>query len=874
MKRHTCIFGILLFLCSVFTGLARDPSGLQQQDRYKGSFTIKENRFSIWNGKEYIPVFIKGINMGVAVPGTQPGQLAATREDYRRWFRLIKEAGYNTIRIYTLHYPRFYEELEQYNLAHPVSPLLLIQGIWLDENETAADLFAQTQAFSKEIEEVVRAVHGDVNIEPRLGKAYGFYASDVSRWVIGFLSGREIFPEEVAITNDLHPEINEYAGTFFHLEGGGDPIEVWIAHRIDSLQIFEYEHYGKVRPAGFTSWPTLDPILHPTEQAVTDSQEDDEQIDLSNLVPNDSSGGFFIGYHAYPYYPDFIVQDPSYRIESDSAGPNSYLGYLRDLKRHYHSTPLLIAEFGVPTSWGSGHLSPTGMHHGGVTEEEQGRYAIRMLDNIREAGCAGGIQFSLIDEWFKQTWITNPLSDKAFRHYWHNITSPEQNFGILSYDPPPIPFQESGSYSGRPVNRIRLASDYTYFRVRIYLDSERFPDDTLWIAFDTYEKGLGESILPNGVSIGSAPDTLRAEFALSVPLRGNRADLYVIPSYDVFGIKNPIRVDTVVSEKSDKGTWNLVRWKTNYAYNITQYIGKLRISSPGDPYHFLNAVTVFSDSLEVRIPWTLLNFPAPSVRRAMHYLSHWDGGEIVVEQQDTLSDGIAVTVSHGNNVYQSVRYTWNPWDHEKIANESPLERKKESFHYLKRWLPEFNSPPIGIVDTFEVEHENFLEVTWEEGVLANDLDIDNNGLSAMLSFGSGTSSGSLFLHPDGSFNYLPESGFMGEDYFMYYIDDGYTYSALVPVVLKVGFPLQVSATSSGKVTKMFPNPVSGRIYIQMTDPFQSACLRILDLTGRQILYQELQYSEGWVDMQGLSPGVYMFNMEVDQKIETHRIIVR
>jgi hypothetical protein len=858
----------------VFTVVAKDLSDLNQKDQYKGSFAIKENSFSIWNGNKYIPVFIKGINMGVSVPGTQPGQLAATREDYRRWFRLIREAGYNTIRIYTLHYPRFYEELEQYNLAHPGSPLLLMQGIWLEENETASDLFAQTHNFSTEIKEVVQAVHGDVSIDPRFGKAFGSYTSDVSRWVIGFLPGREIFPGEVALTNQLHPEINEYTGSYLHLAGGGDPVEVWIARRIDSLQIFEYEHYGTVRPVGFSSWPTLDPITHPTEQAILESQEDDEQIDLSNLVPNDSSGGFFIGYHAYPYYPDFIVQDPSYRVESDSAGPNSYLGYLKDLKKHYHSTPLLIAEFGVPSSWGSGHLSPTGMHHGGLTEEEQGRYTIRMLDNIREAGCAGGIQFSLIDEWFKQTWITNPLSDRDFRHYWHNITSPEQNFGILSFDPPPAPYQVSGTYPGRPVDRIRLASDYAYFRVRIYLDSERFPDDTLWIAFDTYEKGLGESILPNGVSIGSDSDTLRAEFALSVPLQGNRADLYVIPSYDVFGIKEPIRVDTVVSEKSDQGSWNPVRWKTNYAYNITQYIGKLRISSPGDPYHFLNAVTVFSDSLEVSIPWTLLNYPAPSVRRAMHYLSHWDGGEIVVEQKDTLSDGIAITLTHGNNVYQSVRYTWSPWDHEKIANEPPLERKKESFHYLKSWLPAFNSTPIGIADTFEVEPENSLEVTWEEGVLANDLDIDNNRLSAMLSFGSGTSNGTLFLHPDGSFNYMPEPGFRGEDYFMYYIDDGYTYSALVPVVLKVGFPLQASATSSGKTTALFPNPVSGRIYIQMTGSYQSASLRVLDLTGRQILHQELQDSENWVDMQGVSPGVYMFNVEMDQKIETHKIIVR
>jgi hypothetical protein len=189
-------------------------------------------------------------------------------------------------------------------------------------------------------------------------------------------------------------------------------------------------------------------------------------------------------------------------------------------------------------------------------------------------------------------------------------------------------------------------------------------------------------------------------------------------------------------------------------------------------------------------------------------------------------------------------------------------------------LPAFNSPPIGIADTFEVVPENSLEVTWDKGVLANDLDIDNNRLSAMLSFGSGTSSGTLFLHPDGSFNYLPEPGFKGEDYFMYYIDDGYTYSALVPVVLEVGFPLQVSATSHGKATTMFPNPASGRIYIQLSASFQSASLRILDLTGRQILHQELQDAESWIDMQGVPPGVYMFNVEVDQNFETHKIILR
>ena len=53
------------------------PSGMTES--FTGIYTIKGDRFAIWNGKEYIPVFVKGINLGVSIPGTQPGNLAASR---------------------------------------------------------------------------------------------------------------------------------------------------------------------------------------------------------------------------------------------------------------------------------------------------------------------------------------------------------------------------------------------------------------------------------------------------------------------------------------------------------------------------------------------------------------------------------------------------------------------------------------------------------------------------------------------------------------------------------------------------------------------------------------------------------------------------
>lgn len=873
-NRAGLLVATIIFTHGILCG--QSERKITEIESFRGAYSIQGDEFGIWNGRGYSPFFVKGINLGVSVPGTLPGQLAASGEDYRRWFRLIREAGYNTIRTYTLHYPRFYEEIRNFNLANPQSPLLVIQGIWLMEQPEPADLYNLTGTFGKEIREVVSAVHGDIVIPERPGQASGTYTSDISPWVAGYLIGREIFPREVALTNEAHPEETGYHGTYFHLQEA-DPVEVWLAVRLDSLSIYEAENYGSIRPVGVSTWPTLDPLSHPTEALLPGSLEDTEKIDLSRLVASDSSAGFFIGYHAYPYYPDFIVQDPGYRAGSDPEGPNSYLGYLKDLKAHYADIPLVIAEFGVPSSWGSGHLSPTGMHHGGITEEQQGRYTIRMLDNIRQAGCAGGIQFSLIDEWFKQTWITNPLSDAAYRHYWHNIAAPEQNFGILSYLSPPVLFRETGSYPGKPVARLRAASDYAFFMVRVYMDTEEYNGDTLWVAFDTYDADLGESLLPDGTSIGGPSDTLRSEFALRILLGGEQADLFVIPSYDVYGIRDPVRLDTVVSLKSDEGLWNRVRWKTNYFYDITQYIGRLRITGSDDPFTFLNAVSVYNDSLEIRIPWTLLNFYAPTVMRALHYVSRLEGGEIHIESRDTLSDGIAVTVSLGNELYRSDRYRWDPWDHEKIMNHPPLERKKQGFHYLEQELPAFNSLPVGFPDTFHIFPGGILEVSGPGGLLANDFDIDGNPIRANLAFGSDVRGGSLHLHPDGSFLYEPEDGFRGEDFFMYYLSDGYGHSGLVPVTIHVDFALagqNIPQADFRETFRVYPNPANNQVFIAGFVTSGTATVTITDMKGREIAMHPVNGPETVIPTVDLSPGIYLFRIRAGKYEEWHRVLIQ
>jgi hypothetical protein len=58
------------------------------------------------------------------------------------------------------------------------------------------------------------------------------------------------------------------------------------------------------------------------------------------------------------------------------------------------------------------------------------------------------------------------------------------------------------------------------------------------------------------------------------------------------------------------------------------------------------------------------------------------------------------------------------------------------------------------------------------GVLRNDVDVDGDPMTAELVAGSGPARGTLTLRPDGSFDYLPNADFFGEDSFQYQVTAG------------------------------------------------------------------------------------------------------
>ncbi|MBN1655315.1 MAG: hypothetical protein JXA30_16230 [Deltaproteobacteria bacterium] len=649
-------------------------------------FKALDDYLGVWDGETYRPLYIKGVNLGVGMPGTRPGELALDRELYLRWFQRMSEMGVNVVRVYTLHHPRFYQAVFEYNNYRPDRPLYVIQGVWLDEeNPTGGvDLFDYTEDFTVAIEEVVDCVHGNREIAHRLGRAYGKYEIDVSRWVMSWIIGRETYGAEVEYANRMHPEVSSFHGEALSIENS-TPAQVWMTERIDHLIRHERENYGSQRPVAFSNWPTLDPLFHKTElhygdQVIEDQfslGEDDAVMDLSQADQSRAPAGLFVSYHAYPYYPNFINEDPDYQRVLDREDYNSYFGYLLDLKRHYGRLPVVISEFGIPSSWGVAHWNPNGLNHGGHSETEQARQVQRLTMNVYDSGSAGGVLFSWMDEWWKSTWVVSErVFPKSRFSLWYDATSPEENYGVIAFDQPTTDFDRfSPVTGGGRIRRIRAASDAGFFRFIIDLDPALRDGETLTIGFDTYRDDLGETILPGGIKTEK-----RSELSLVISAP-HQAQLYVTEAYDLFGIWHGVSSDRQKyrSTATDGAPWVPLRWITDgahasdnfeYVFAQTTYdLGRLKVRRESEPASSNDAVVV-GDSVSARIPWLMLQFTDPSTLTVMH---DDRSTEVWGEHETAQSEGIALAVVLNGEVVYTPRYKWEPWDTppEYVEREKP-----------------------------------------------------------------------------------------------------------------------------------------------------------------------------------------------------------
>jgi hypothetical protein len=113
-------------------------------------------------------------------------------------------------------------------------------------------------------------------------------------------------------------------------------------------------------------------------------------------------------------------------------------------------------------------------------------------------------------------------------------------------------------------------------------------------------------------------------------------------------------------------------------------------------------------------------------------------------------------------------------------------------------------------DTYSTGATGTLAVTSRHGVLAND-----SGGDLQLVSHTAPGHGSLTLNPDGSFNYVPQAGFTGDDTFTYTVTNAvHLYSTHLPPLGNFG---GVNVTAGGYGSSLYPDPGHPGLFYGLTD---------------------------------------------------------
>lgn len=640
-----------------------------------------QDTLEMYQDGEWKPYFVKGVNVGLGRPGAFPGEHAISRNEYDRWLKQMGELGINTIRIYTLHPPAFYDALKAYN-ATAKQPIYLMQGMWVEEKPFEELKNAYNPEFLKmtdtEAKRMVDVIHGNAVVKEVVGHASGTYTSDVSQYVSAFVFGIEWLPETVVETNKKNNGMR-FEGKYITTTKNASPFESWLAGRMDTATAHELDQYETTRPIGATNWPTTDPLAHPEE---VEEEQDLVSIDFNHLkATKNFAGGLFASYHIYPYYPSFIKDEFGKKTD---AGSESYSRYLKKMKA-YHEMPLLVSEFGIPSSRGKTHLGPNGFDQGHVSEEKQGELVANLYEDIVKAKTAGGLVFIWQDEWFKRTWNTMDYDDADTRPRWSNVQTSEQHFGMLGFLRSDIVIDgKMDDWEGyAPVAQnndqaIYMTSDEAYLYLRI--DRKQVEPTTIALSTKPNDgnQQVGDLMLEEG-----------AEYRLLID---EKARIDVDERYDIFryhyGLKMPFEMVSPPSEEKNSGQFNPIYQMLDYARRdpVTKKIVKPAVKWDTGVLHEGPADSILTDisdlsqpSIEVRIPWMVLNMRDPSKHEIIG--DFWKEGL----EAKMVTEGIEVTGQVGTTRIPEVDrgfYSWSKWTNpqQKEQLKPVYETMREAFN--------------------------------------------------------------------------------------------------------------------------------------------------------------------------------------------------
>lgn len=597
-----------------------------------------EDTIYLLDGNKQVPFEIRGVNLGVGIPGKWATDYAIDKETYLRWFAQIQEMGANTIRIYTIQSEPFYEAFYEYNKDRE-KPLYLLHGVWvndyiLNSHRDGFDPDFQKQ-FIDDCQMVVDIIHGKRNFTLGRGLGSGRYRHDISPWVLGYIIGVEWEDTTVTYTDHKFPERTQYEGEYLYTSPDASPFERMLCEVGDSMISYETQRYKQQRLLAFSNWPTTDPFDY--SQEISAFFMKCAKMDAEHIRSTDAFlSGQFASYHVYPYYPDYLLyeKDQSNFLKTEDGRTNTYRTYLKRLADH-HTMPVVISEYGVSTGRGMAQRDKnTGRNQGNMSEQEQGEALIQCYQDIMSVGCAGSCVFTWQDEWFKRTWNTMHAVDLLKTPFWSDYQTNEQYFGLLAFDPGKeksicyvdgdvSEWNEEDLISQNDELSLSMKYDEKFLYFLIHKQDLDLSTDTFFIPVDTtpksgstycqkyrlpFERAADFLIVLDGKSnsrvlVQERYEVLRAMFRRETEDK----DAYTDPPDVDTPIFKPINLMLQTATPLLSGNWE--------ALADVYETGKLTYgnANPESPdYNSLADFICQGDYIEMRLPWQLLNFSNPS----------------------------------------------------------------------------------------------------------------------------------------------------------------------------------------------------------------------------------------------------------------------
>ena len=650
--RKIIYFLIIIILITIPLGcslIKSDPIEVFFDGNINQISKVVDNNFQVYKNDNWEKLYIKGVNIANTSSDMK-------EKEYIKWFQQIGEMNANSVKVNNVQTPEFYKALSKYNKSSE-NPIYLFQGILINEVllDEMQDPFKLDiiVPFKEEIDKVINIIHGNS----------GKYNEDVSPYLMGYILGVKWNPNVVDYTNRNRQDKKDYDGQFVYTEEA-KPFEHFLANVMDHALTYELEKYKWQHPISFQNSVTTDVLTHPYEPI---KEEDFVSINPNVIKLKDNTAGQFASYEVFPYYPEFLNLDPKYTKFIDHRGKvNNYAGYLKDLIAA-NDFPVIISDFGLPSSRGLSKVSVHGYNKGLLSEEEQGLFVANMFEDIIIQGGVGGIISNWQDEW----------------ELWSNAEDSDEQFGLLSFDS--LKVKVDGDISEWKKNKVEpfyTVDKKVESNIRnLYIDQ-----DERYLYFAIEYTGLKEADLETLIFLNTIKESGKTNNLINPNISVNSTD------YIIHLTKSGLSEILIADYESEEDnifksiqvglSEEILNYRTGQTLPGTEYNAGILKKGNGNPdskdYNSLTDYNINPEKniIELRVPWALIGFTNPS-NKTISGDKNIDGINVSVGVYDKNTPE-QFSMFPNSNTGEAKIYTWDNWN-ETIKEE----RLKSSYNIIK-----------------------------------------------------------------------------------------------------------------------------------------------------------------------------------------------